>query len=116
MKKQKTGSATYGIDFEFIEQKRWYQWARFPLVPIIDRADADEWNPASFAFSWLNFRLWSLNQFAFALEIHVEDIGAFIRLQLPYLNCYFWLLPFPERWLHKWSRQRAEEHHEEFKE
>lgn len=107
MCKVKTGNASYGIDFEPIEQSRWYQWGRFPLVPIIDTKDADEWNTSGFSFSWLNLRLWSLDQFAFALEFHAEDIGLFFRLQLPYLNCYVWLLPLPEKWLHKWSRQSA---------
>jgi len=113
MRKAKTGSASYGIDFGKIGQERWYQWRRFPLVPIIDTVAADEWNPSWFCFSWLNFRFWSLGQFAFALEFHAEDIGIFLRLQLPYLNCYVWLLPFPERWLHKWSRRAAAQDCEE---
>jgi len=113
MPKNKIGSASYGIDFEPIEKKRWYQWGRFPLVPIVSVRDSDEWNTFAGYFSWLNLRFWSLDQFAFALEFHAEAIGIFLRLQLPYLNCYVWLLPFPERWLHKWSRRPAAQNCEE---
>ena len=102
---KKTGSASYGIDFGPLKKAAWYQWYRFPLIPIVDWDEGDEWNPSSFAFSWLNFRFWQLNSFAFAVEFHAEDIGIFLRVQLPYLNCYIWLLPFPESWLLKWSRQ-----------
>lgn len=104
--KRKTGSASYGIDFDYIEpeRKRWFYWHRFPLLPIFDRSKGDEYNSPGFSFSWLNLRIWSLDTFAFVAEFHVEGIGIFLRFQLPYLNIYLWLMPFPERWLHKLSR------------
>lgn len=104
--KAETGSASYGIDFEYTDstKRRWYRRIRFPLIPVYDTRPADEWNASAFSFSWLNLRIWSLNSFAFAAEFHAEEIGLFLRFQLPYLNIYVWLLPLPERFAHRLSR------------
>lgn len=105
MKEPKTGSASYGIDFGPINKNPWWQWHRFPLIPVFDWCEGNKWNNPGFSFSWLMFRFWSLDSFAFCVEFHVEEIGVFVRVQLPYLNCYVWLLLFPESWMHKLSRK-----------
>lgn len=102
-------NADYGIDSipEDPSDRTWYRWHRFPLLPLWDAAPADKWNTANFSFSWLNLRLWSMDNFSFTLEFSLESKGCFLCGNLPYLRWYLWLLPLPRSWNHKFSRKPA---------
>src|SRR5262244_1090736 len=93
--RKEIGSASYGIDFNLQGEARWYNWIRFPLVPIIHYDPGDQWNSSGASFSWLNFRLWTVDDFAIGLEFMIEEVGIWIRFRIPYVNMYLWLIPFP---------------------
>jgi hypothetical protein len=103
----KVTNTTYGIDSVPKEEAKrtWYRWHRFPLLPIFDKQEGDEWNTPGFSFSWLNLRCWSMDSPDLGFNLAIESIGAYIQLRLPYLNIYFWLLGFPESWHFKFWRK-----------
>jgi len=112
---KRTFNASYGIDTIVIGKdgkKKWYQWERFPLIPIAVFNRADDWNEANFNFSWLNLRIWSLSSPSIGLQIMVEDIGIYAKFFLPYLIMVIWVLPFPESWYMKFWRKGLKEYNE----
>lgn len=107
----KTGSASYGIDFEPTDpaEKSRFRWGRFPLLPICDYREGDAWNTSGFSISWLNIRAWTMDSVAFFVAFHIEDIGCFLHFQFLYLNIYFWLLPFPQSWHQRlWRKPKSQ--------
>ena len=100
MTEKKVANADYGIDAVHVPQK-WYRWQRFPLVPICWYRAEDEYNCADFGFSWLNIRAWTMMSPDIGFEFMVEDMGAYLRLRVPYVNITIWLMYFPQKWHQK---------------
>lgn len=78
-----------GVPAEF--KRPWYQWHRFPLVPIINRRKGDKWNTDSWSFNWLFFSFWSLDHVTFEFEAGVKtsfDPCIFVGAVLPYLRVF----------------------------
>ena len=84
--------------------KKWYRRQIFPLVPIIETREADEYNTYRFSFKWLFITIWSLDSFEFEITAVVDDhwgIG-FIGI-LPYIRWVF-TIPCPVKlgmWMQK---------------
>ncbi|OIN55870.1 hypothetical protein [Arsenicibacter rosenii] len=77
---------------------RWYNHQAFPLVPQLEFKPEDKHNTAGFSFSWLFFRIWTLDSFGFELSIICDwQWGLGLIGILPYLR---WALtiPIPMKW------------------
>lgn len=105
-------NADYGIDAipAGMEDRKWYRWHRFPLLPIVGYRPEDRHNRMDWWFNWLNFRVWSMMSPDIGFEICLEDMGLWFKIRLPYMMIHVWLLGFPQRWHQKlwrtkeWSR------------
>lgn len=103
----RTVNADYGIDIvpALPDDRRWFRWHRFPLVPIVTIDRGDQWNTRGFCFSWLNLRVWTTDSIHLVLGLNIEDVGVFVTIDPPYLRIRVWLLWFPRRWYQKlWHR------------
>lgn len=91
-------TAGFNVALATAEDRKWYRWARFPLLPIVSYRPAEGWNTSSWIFSWLMIRLWTLDSFQFSVGIDLDDQGLKVLGILPYLRWVIWLAIFPERW------------------
>ena len=73
----------------------WYRKHYFPILPMFERRDGNEWNCKSFSFSWLFFRVWSLEHFALEASIELESTGLNVKFILPYLRVVVRVIPLP---------------------
>ena len=95
---------------ECANDRTWYRWHRFPLLPIYGYKPADKWNESGFHFSWLNIRIWSMMSPHLGVELMLEDTGAYLKLFPPYLIVHIWLFYFPESWHQKlWRKGTGED-------
>ena len=88
-----------------LEDRTWYRWYRFPLLPIYGYKPANKWNCADWHFSWLNIRIWSMMSPDIGAEVMLEDTGAYLKLHVPYHIIVIHLLYFPFRWHQKTWRK-----------
>lgn len=58
----------------------------FPVVPRFFYRAADEWNCNSWGLHWLIFSVWSLENFAFGLDVNFGEYDISIGFILPYLR------------------------------
>lgn len=84
------------------EDRTWYRWYRFPLLPIWHRSHATKWSCGGFELTWLNFSIWSMMSPDIGVEVKLEDQGLYFRIYPPYLIIHIWLLYFPAKWHQKW--------------
>ena len=99
-------NADYGIDSVVAEKKkrRWYRHHRFPLLPLLDIQEGDEYNADHYSFSWLNLRVWSLEHFSFQFHAELDGRGLYVQFVVPYVSVVVWLLYLPERvetWIYR---------------
>lgn len=99
----KTTNAVAGIDLVVADavKRTWYRYYRFPVLPLLDIREADEWNSWAFAFSWLFLRVWNLDSVSLALRIELSGGGLIVQLIVPYMSIVVHLLYFPQR-LESW--------------
>jgi len=64
MRKHKYCNTPAGYDF-CGDNPKWWHHPSFPLIPMFEIVQKDEWNAKSWSFSWLWLRMWSLEHFAF---------------------------------------------------
>lgn len=64
----------------------WYQWNRFPLVPVIRIRKADKWNTWSCHVSWLCFNFWTKDTPFIKVELELNDRDLVLRVEPPYLH------------------------------
>ena len=91
------------------EIQPWWRNRRFPLVPIWETRDADEYNTFHWSLNWLFISYWSLDAFAFEVSLSVSPgfiQGISVGVILPYTRLVFYL-PVPLRcfeFLHRHPR------------
>lgn len=94
------------INPEFLWQTKWWAFGgRFPLVPILRVKKADKYNTAGFYFTWLGFRIWTMDSPDIGFEINLCDRDLGVRVRIPYLIIGFWLPLFPASFEHKLWRK-----------
>lgn len=89
----------YGIDsiISNSNDRKWYNYYKFPLIPIISYRQKDEYNYTAICLSWLNFRIWNRNCFnEITCTFKIEHTGIFLHFILPYFVVYVWICYFPE--------------------
>lgn len=97
----------------------WYHWYRFPVVPHLRTRKENEHNTASFSFSWLVFRVWSMDSVEIKAEVSLDDQNLVVRGMIPYLIFGVWIPVFPQSFMQKlwrksprmrqWAREAKEE-------
>lgn len=84
-----------------IKEPPWYQWHRFPLVPIIRTRKADHYNTWSCSVFWLCFKYWTKDTPFIKLEFEINDLDIVLRIEPSYLHGGIFIPIFP--W---WFTQR----------
>ena len=94
--------------------RKWYNAAKFPLVPVFIVRKANKYNTSGFSFDWLFIRIWSRDSFDFevALTIDPTHWGIGLTALLPYLRVVL-CLPFPYKigcWFQKnmWRKPKGD--------
>src|SRR5262245_16922194 len=97
-------NADYGIDSVVADarKRRWWNNAKFPLVPLFDYRHGDDWNAPDFNFSWLFLRVWTIMSPEVRVEVGIGEDGIFVGGILVYLRWFIWVLPFPS-FIRRWS-------------
>lgn len=83
----------------------WWRHPVFPLVPQYQWRPGDEWNASNWFFSWLWFRIWSLEHLALSFGVELEDTGLNVKAIIPYVRIVVRLIPTQWGWLN-WARRR----------
>ena len=79
------------------KKRTWYNNYKFPLVPRYEPRKEDEHNTKGFTFSWLFFKVWTLDNPHFELAIVCSSHwGVGVIGILPYLR-WCVCIPLPER-------------------
>lgn len=85
----------------------WWRHPAFPLVPQYEWRPGDEWNANNWSFSWLWFRIWSLEHFALELGVELESTGLNVKAIIPWVRIVIRLIPLPEGWDSALRRREA---------
>jgi len=92
----KYGNVGSGYDLGMMKREDpWWSHPIFPLVPQFEYRKGDEWDANGWCFSWLWFRLWSLEHFALEISAEIDESGVNVRASLPWLRVIVRVIPFP---------------------
>ena len=106
----KYANMPYGYDSGRTGMKDpWWQHPTFPLVPMFERQQGDEWNANNWNFSWLWFRIWSLEHFSVEVGAELESTGLNILARLGWLRIVVRVIPLPYGWNDRLRRKPAKE-------
>jgi hypothetical protein len=94
-----------GVASAAAEERRWYRWSRFPLMPLLHIRKADRWNEWSLHFQWLALSIWTMMSPDIGASVEIDDQGIEARIRVPYL-IFMLRLPLFPHWLHQklWRR------------
>jgi len=76
----------------------WYKHHKFPLLPLFEHKEVDQWNTSSFFFRWLFIKVWSRDAFDFEIAFGVGGHwGIGFTALIPYLRIVC-CIPCPDSW------------------
>jgi hypothetical protein len=93
--------------------RKWYNYHRFPLIPVFEARKANHYNTNGFTFEWLFIKAWTLDSCSFEIGVTCSGHwGIGVLGLLPYLR---WVVAVPiplklDFWIqkHLWRKCKSD--------